>query len=191
MNTYPIVLVPGTHGLDNQWRKMSSCFVESLINHNFALLDKKDLFIWTAHLDGVLGKNTTWQMAGYALLWYCHAKEKDVKVNIIAHSHGGQVAAYAAERGLQIHTLITAGTPVRYDMRNIYKKGKQSIEKWVHLHSGAKDWWQLFGSFFDGSLNNRRDMPYASLNIEKSGCSHEELLDYKLWDKENYWQYLR
>ena len=56
---------------------------------------------------------------------------------IVAHSHGGQVAAYALAGLRQIaHVrLITVDMPVRRDMRPVYAEARRNVGYWLHLHT--------------------------------------------------------
>jgi pimeloyl-ACP methyl ester carboxylesterase len=173
--------------MDADWWMMGSAFTRMLLGAGLKILDPKDPFIWTTNLDGVLGDNDDWYAAGMALLWYCHAKLPDQRVNIIAHSHGGQIALYAAAHGLLIDSLVTIATPVRRDVqRYAARPGRPNIERWTHLYSDTSDLWQWLGSWFDGSWRGRRSMPLADLNIQEPGVGHTGLLNPVLWKKRGW-----
>lgn len=197
----PTVLVPGTWGYTGtqadaqQWWAPCSLFWQEAERHGVRLLGEHDPFVWTTDLGGALGRRrfVDWKAAGEALRWYATLKvlqslkagEKEpfpVEVNVVAHSHGGAVAAYAAARrviGFRVKILVTVGTPVRADMRTIYARARKRVDRWVHLWAPG-DRWQALGELLDGALGIERQMSGAE-NLKVEGVSHRGLLDPALW----------
>jgi hypothetical protein len=154
-------------------------------------------FIWSTEIDGVIGKNWAWYAAGHALLYFVHSEypsETDVllkPVNIIAHSHGGQVAIFAAAYGLLVDTLVTVGTPVRHDVKRYRKAARPNIKRWVHIYS-PNDPMQIEGTLGDGGglLEWPREISQADQNISEPTMepgSHSKLLDPALWTSRRWW----
>ena len=54
-------------------------------------------------------------------------------INVIAHSHGGNVAFEATQAGAQIDTLVTLGTPGRDD----HRPDQNNIGNWYNVYSEA------------------------------------------------------
>lgn len=175
------ILVAGTwgDGDGDKWWRPGSPFAQMIEEADAAM--PPEPFRWTANLDGVLGENAEWARWGIALTWFAHKHSKGRRVNIIAHSHGGQVAAHALEAGLRVGTLITVATPVRRDMLPVWAAGAPNLRRWVHIHSDAADGWQWWGSRFSGWFIVPRDMPAPAENILEQGAGHGELLSPNLW----------
>ncbi|MBI4251007.1 MAG: hypothetical protein HY618_00975 [Candidatus Tectomicrobia bacterium] len=187
----PTVLVAGTWGGFNagDWWRPGSPFAREAGRNGVRLLAPDDPFRWSTRLDGIIGDNGEWELSGEVLKWYCHAKAPGEPVNLIAHSHGGQVAAYAAARGLRVSTLITIATPVRRDMEPVYSRASGSISgRWVHIHTGRRDRWQWLGGLGDGLLGVRREMPAPARNVLEPGRDHTSLLDPALWTERGWWK---
>lgn len=141
-------------------------------------------FVWSTDLGGVpwTGKSD-WAAGGAALAYFVMAFQKRAanRTAVIAHSHGLQVAAYAAaEHGLKIQTLITVGSPIRNDLKAQYQALRANTAYWLHIHSDGSDRWQWRGELFD-TLNPfrwrvRRDAPLADKNDFVPKVGHSDLL---------------
>jgi pimeloyl-ACP methyl ester carboxylesterase len=164
------------------WEKDSPFNLFSKKNNWEQIFVHDDPFVWTSNVDGVdLGQyfsgkhaNWDWSTAGQNLAHYL----KDVNLedrNLIAHSHGGQVALYAAKI-LPINRLITVSTPVRADMQAVMQAALPNIGKRTHTHSDCTDTWQAYGELFDGHLGIIRDMRLADLNIMIPKVGHSNIL---------------
>jgi hypothetical protein len=183
-----VILVAGTWAYDEKeaWWKPGSLFHAEGLAHGLDYLDDTDPFVWDTKLDGVKGVNEVWQSAGKSLLWYTHLKDPGSPVSLIAHSHGGQVVAYAAAFGLMIDKVITVATPVRSEVP--YAKLALQSADWIHIYGGVRDYVQIFGELAAGSFRMlQRQMPLADSNICESGRDHSQLHDPKLWTDKHYW----
>lgn len=183
-----VILVAGTWAYDEKdaWWKPGSSFHAEGLAHGLEYLDDSDPFVWDTKLDGVKGVNEVWQSAGKALLWYAHLKDPYEAVSLIAHSHGGQVVAYAAAYGLMIDKVITVATPVRSEVP--YDALAAQSAAWVHIYGGVRDYVQIFGEL--NAFNFRalsREMKLADRNICESDRDHSQLHDPKLWTDKHYW----
>ena len=182
------VLIPGTRSWDGtktDWYSPGSLFVSYLASLDIALLDTDHPFVWSTDLGGIgFGKNDllVWRAAGVNLYQYLippRCSDRRVSPDdtlIITHSHGLQVALYAAAYGLKIHTLIDVAGPVRKDMMDTAEHARHNIRHWVHIHAGPKDRWQWLGELFDGNIGIVRQHPLANVNLEIKDANHGDAL---------------
>jgi pimeloyl-ACP methyl ester carboxylesterase len=140
-------------------------------------------YMWSTAVDGIGESEDTWDAAGRALAHYIappllgESLLKPEETFIIAHSHGGNVVAYACGKyGLKINGLITVGTPVRNDLNDIYKAASANISRHLHLYAGWRDYWQVWGSLFDGRFGIHREHPFASWNSKVPKSDHGSIL---------------
>ncbi len=191
------ILIGGTHANDSDpWFRPDSAF------YHAAIMNKVDIsmgrnyqgFIWSTQLEvWRFNKNMgtdAWQAAAHSLLSYIDAY-CDGEANVIAHSHGGNVAAIAAQYhgangSPKIKHLITVGTPVRKTMSEVYRVCGNSVDMWTHIYSDS-DWWQMFGTF--GTFNpwKTRRMEHAHRHRLIAGKGHTELHSPELWTRLGLW----
>lgn len=160
-----IVPVAGTWswkgGKPTDWCAPDSPFSAALVAQGHRIVAPSGRpFIWSTSLGGVGvgdGDLNPWRAAGENLFAYCVpplAEDRRIPASsliLIAHSHGGQVAAAALASGLKAHTLVTVSTPHRKDMAPVYAEARKNVARWIHLHGAwYRDTWQWFGEFFDG-----------------------------------------
>lgn len=179
-----IILVPGTWANErgapkDEWWKPGSPFWSECVNQG----KTPTSFPWDTDLEGVIGLNDHWIRAGSRL---CKIAANGCV--IVAHSHGGQVAVYAAAMGLKIKTLITLATPVRPDVP--YDKARVNIDRWVHCYGDYEDYVQILGELMLFRFwKLRRSMPLANYNLQFSG-DHSSLHYVTTWNKMGWWKYL-
>jgi pimeloyl-ACP methyl ester carboxylesterase len=172
-----LVLVPGTGG-HTEWTAPGSPLRVFLIERGYRCVQ---FLGWSGDVDGVpqFGENGThadWISGGWALSYLLQAISYEDR-NIIAHSHGGQVAAYACARtGIAVRSLVTVSTPVRKDMGETYAAAKPHIGYWRHVYATGWDFWQRAGELFDGHVGWSRTMPDANENVGVKDVSHSKLL---------------
>ncbi len=194
-----VVLVPGTHSWRNdgkrEWYYPNSEFAAWLTAHGINVVADPtgEPFIWSTDVGGVGfgdGDRVGWAAAGRQLFWWCvppRCPENRIPPQdliVIAHSHGMQVALYAAAQGLKIAHLITMAGPVRKDMRETTAIARTNIAYWTHVHSDRSDWMQVFGGLFDGHFGIQRKHPAADRNIFVRKVGHSKLLrepDFQVW----------
>jgi pimeloyl-ACP methyl ester carboxylesterase len=178
------------------WDHLGSGFTRYLLKHGFVSVEERASigFDWSDDID--LGRgHEDWKAGGRAVFYYLVPPlypTPPCATNIIAHSHGGQVALYAAAYGLKINCLITVGTPVREDMQEIIAVARPNIQRWLHLRSN-NDMWQWFGSWFDGGLKLNRDFKQADLNATMPKGHANILRDeelFPLWLSEGWLPFL-
>ncbi|WGL15902.1 alpha/beta hydrolase [Microbulbifer bruguierae] len=104
-------------------------------------------------------------------------------VDIIAHSHGGNVAIEATRIGLKIRKLILLGTPVRYEYVPLMKNIQQ-----LYCVFSKGDFVQKIGAQLsprgDGRTmadSNKLVNCYADNNGNKKKPSHSELHEPQTW----------
>lgn len=185
-----LVTIQGTHGLEDAWWKPGSDWGKLAEKHHVHFLSHDDPFKWSTALEGIVGKNRAWESGGDHLKRYLEFKGYNQPVNIVAHSHGGNVAAYALAEGLKCSTLITVATPVRRDMRDVWKRARRNIYLWVHVHAECLDYMQLLGSLFDGTFGFYRKMKLADMNLREPTRNHSNLLDATFWEERGWFNFL-
>ena len=204
----PLLLVHGTWGRANTWYRQGSLFTQGAIARGFQLFDPEP-FLWSGRIGGLpeaqslldpenpdeSGGRLEWVNEGRHLTYYCAALRPGLEVSIVAHSHGGQLAALAIARGgLKVHHLVTVATPVRKDMEEFYRAIPSTITgTWLHIYGDWwKDWMQKLGELGDGHVGWYRKMPYAA-NIHAKGANHSSTLqDNGAWfERLGVWEKLQ
>ncbi|MGH9350242.1 MAG: hypothetical protein ACRD26_23560 [Vicinamibacterales bacterium] len=184
-----VILVPGTHSwrgeASQDWFSPTSAFVGYLGGVGFTLLDTVHPYTWDTGLGGVgFGDDDLigWQAAGINLLHYvvpprCKPMQVPGGLTIlITHSHGLQPVLFAAAAGLKVDLCIDVAGPVRQDMMPTAERARQNIRRWVHVHAGKRDWWQVWGALFDGRWGIVREHRLADLNIPVPAADHGDVL---------------
>jgi hypothetical protein len=196
--------VPGTHASrrGDDWNHLGSAFTRFALKRGLVSVEERAVvpFFWSTDYDRGSGKHEDWRALGYALFYYFvpplgvnRDRIPGNRTRIIAHSHAGQGALYAAAFGLKIECLVTVGTPVVKQMEEVAKAARPNIKRWLHLRSDS-DFWQLAGAFFDRRLGFYRDMKLADRN-EKMPKGHGDVLRdpelFKLWVDNGWFSYLK
>lgn len=187
----PTVAIEGTwaRGEEVGWADPRSEWAKAALAAGVNLIDPDEPFEWSTALEGLRrGQHPIWETSGMALKWYCHKYAPGEPVNLIAHSHGGQVAAYALAQGLK-GNLITVATPVRGDMRKVWAKAAVNMGRWRHVYTDEPWWkgWQNFGEIFDGRFGWTRKMPAPAENVKIPGEDHSSLMDPRVWRAKRLW----
>jgi len=171
-----VILVPGTWYRTDGWSSPGSPFCRYLESRGFEAIQFRG---WSGDVDGFgydpleNGSQSDWKAGGWALR-YLLARDP---YPVIAHSHAGQVAAYcAAETRAPISALVTVCTPVRKDMRAIYREARLNIGHWRHAYATNWDLMQRLGELFDGHVGWERKMAEAHDNVGIP-MSHSTLLE--------------
>lgn len=107
-----------------------------------------DLPFWSSALSGTrfCGNNhSVWQYGGAVLRRWLLGVPLDDR-NLIAHSHGGQIVAYALAGGVQVRSVVTVASPIRRDMDEVWESCGLTGESHLHLYGvGWGDRWRWFG----------------------------------------------
>lgn len=166
-----------------RWWQPTSAFSQYLFANGYDYVSRETAFVWSTDENGVFDhKHSDWKAGGANLFAYLvpprcpDRRVPPAECNVIAHSHGGQVALYAASMGLKIDMLITVATPVRGDMVKVIEQARPNIRHWRHIHGSWKDYVQVLGSIGDGTWGIHREFTAANENILVRGCSHSEFL---------------
>ncbi|MCF6156909.1 MAG: hypothetical protein E3K36_17110 [Candidatus Brocadia sp.] len=111
------IIIHGTWAATSDWWQRGGNFWNYVNGITGNVYGGKDAFSWTGannHKERIKAANDLVRWVG---LHPC------TNLDIIAHSHGGNVGFFATRLGLKIRKLITLGTPVRLeylpDLRNI------------------------------------------------------------------------
>lgn len=192
-----------------RWWQVGSPFHAFLAGHGLELLCPSDPFVWTSNLDGLKpwSRLNEWRCAGINLRQHLKppllSDELYVpyeKRNLIVHSHGLQVALYAAAGSegaprLRIHRLISIGSPVRDDMMDVARQARPNIGEWLHVHSDSSDRTQWLGGLFDGALGIVRTHPLADVNVGIPQVGHSGILEdpalFRHWTEDGLLDWLR
>jgi hypothetical protein len=138
------------------------------------------LFEWNGKLSGVpfinrgLWEDESFRLVGFMVQAECY--------DVIAHSHGGQLAIWAAKRlsGFRrVHSLTTVGTPVRHDVPAV--EAAKNIDVWQHLHDRKGDriaTLRKLGQLFDGQISLKRYYEIPGVrNIAVDKIAHSKILN--------------
>jgi len=204
-----VVLVAGTHAWrpdKPDWFMAGQPFYSFLQANGVQPVDADNRpFCWCTDLGGVgFGDDdlAVWLAGGQNLFAYivpplCPDKRIPPReTNLIAHSHGMQIALVACAAGLKVNTLITVGGPVRDDMKAVAAAARPNIARWLHLYSDAHDYMQLLGELFDGGWKRwlkfdrfQRQHPLADRN-EFMPEGHSAVLEdpglFQLWQTQHW-----
>lgn len=161
----PVYLIGGTHWQSDTWWQPDSAFSAFLKAQNFDVLG---VIEWSGALVIQPAIERDWYDGAEHVIDALSAVPEDCR-NVIAHSHGGQLALLAAQE-IQIHRLLTLGTPRR---REIPTDGM--IGRWRHAMDKSWDQWGLLGSFTGWMLSWNRRMPGAE-NVLLPGVRHAGLM---------------
>ncbi len=181
-----VIFAPGTWGGTNDWSCEGSTFWRYLESKGFMPVQ---FHAFSGDVDGLAyepfenGKHSDWRAGGWGLAYLL----QKLTYPVIGHSHAGQCAAYcAAESRTYIPALITVCTPVRKDMRPLYREAAAQIGHWTHVYADGWDLTQRLGELFDGQWGWERKMAEADQNLALKGISHSKLLEdpayFHLWE---------
>ena len=216
----PIVAVGGTWASkgDDQWWQPDSAWWRYLRRRGFdaahlVAATPQHPFEWDTDLGSSFkfwkhwwpGRDeyNGWKYGGYHLADYLDALPYDQRV-VVAHSHGGQLAFYAAKR-TPIYRLLTLSTPRRLDVQQYAAelalqeglsapreeeqrlsdadrdrleaaRARRGIGTWWHVYASSRDWVAKFGGLGDGRLTGDRSHPGADQNVLIPGIGHSKLV---------------
>lgn len=199
----PYIAVHGTWdlGTDSWWRHGSN-FCKLAAQHGLSCSEEFESFYWSGVVDGISLKSLftlgflsdshdTWRASGLALknrLRYVPLKDR----NIIVHSHGLQVLAYAS---IEVNNIISVGSPIRHDLAELYTLLRNNSNAWMHIYDSSWDRMGILGQISDGKWFGKRNCPQADINQKLKGISHSRILrDEKymqLWVEQGWFDFLK
>lgn len=175
--------VLGTHGWTKDprraWWMNDSPFNGFLRKQGVEMAFPYRPFVWSGDLEGVplVGSGNDWEAGAEALCYYLDGLSLADR-NVIAHSHGGQVALMAAAQGLKLRSLVMVATPVRESIEaRIAPAAAKNIDRCVHLCDARFDYIGLAGAFFDWRWSLRRTFNVPGIDSRKEpGIGHSNVL---------------
>ena len=190
-----VVPVGGTWSQEagaHDWWRPASVWVANLRNAGLSLLDAAEPFQWSAALAIDAGQDPLWRTSGLALKWYCQAKTmmRTEELTVVAHSHGGNVLAFALAAGLRLRRALTVGMPVRQDMAGIYAAARPNVDQWTQLYCEEVGTpFQILGCLPE--VNPAREVAEADVNLKvEPPTSHHGLMWPHLWLEHDWYQAL-
>lgn len=153
-------------------------------------------FVWTGDVDGVpIVAGNDWEVGAIWLGDYLAALPYDDR-NVIAHSHGGQLALIAATT-VPLRSLILVATPVRKAIEEtVAPTAVGNIGECLHLSDARMDVIGWAGALLDGRWSLRRTFDVDGIRCEQvRGMGHSRLLTdpaaFRLWDEHGWLDVLR
>ena len=140
---YLTIIIPGTWNSHEDWEKSKfRITVEKTFNEKAIVLDNDNMGD-TRRDRSAAAKDLKSLIAG-------HTFAPGEKLNIVAHSHGGNVAYEASSDlgGRKIDNLVTLGTPIRSD----YSPDTGAIKNHINVFS-QHDGVQTLGEFSVGTVS--------------------------------------
>ena len=203
----PYVPIAGTWSRTRQdhaaaWYRRGSPVDAVLTRHGYQRVEQDldpttpDRGFWSGTVNGLLvqrvwgwlrgrARHPAWQTGAETLRSFLRARLPEFGaaggVTLVAHSHGGQVLAYAlaalsesTRAALGPIHVITVDMPVRRDMAETYARAAGGVDHWVHLYS-ARGWQNRFRWL--GNRFGDRQLAVADRNIELTG-GHSGVLNH-------------
>lgn len=173
-----MIIIHGTFARNAKWWRPTGGFWNYIKQHVPSLYGDPDYFSWTGDDDD--GQRI---IAGQELVkWVASHNVKSL--DVIAHSHGGNVAFIASQLGVKIRKLINLGTPIRTE----YIPNLDNIGALYNVFSTG-DWVQQPGAWGNKrgegrtladtrKITNRR----ASNDGHGSNPGHSELHEENTWN---------
>lgn len=200
----PLILVPGTWSRGTAWHHPGSLLWTALEAHGFSVLE----FKWSGYCggvpspvivppatDGVRGALELWRSEGEKLALYCKVIGVE-RPNILSHSHGLQLVAFAAAGTTFLPpqpfaTVLSLSGPVRHDMTLTRMQAAPNIAKWIQVTDPIDDTTIREGEGFDGHVGWNYHVPEAAVNIDAPGHGHSGLTtDLAAWESLGLWKEL-
>ena len=198
-----VTLIYGTHSWEKpgktDWWQKNSPLVKFLSERGVTLYQPEYPVKWSGDLEGTFfAKGPDWVSgAAYVSCYFDHffGKVPLEERNIIAHSHGGQVLAWAAYTGVKFNNVMTFGTPVRKDMEMQYASLRMMCKNWLHVCDSKSDLMAVWGTLFDGRFKVVHENPYATKNCNLPGkIRHSDALvspdHFHYWESEGWLDFL-
>lgn len=175
-----VVLVHGTW--DSHWTAPASGFRAMLEREGFEVAVPP--FEWSGDVNGIPSltnarKHSDWRAGGFCLALYL-ARLPYEDCNLITHSYGGALAAYAAaDYGARIRRLITVACPPRADLEPVWTRAKPDIGYWLNVCDTKAAFIERLAQLWDGHWDWRPKVgqKQADNNIAIPKVGHTGILD--------------
>jgi hypothetical protein len=175
------ILIPGT-----EWQRYGGWIPDSNGLFGCGVEGCAKLLAWSPS-----GNNDRDRIAGAEMLremFAAHGFAPGAKLNVIAHSHGGNVALAASRLGLahEIDCLITLNKP-QMDAE-IYQPGK-NIKNFYNISAAGWDWIQHGGSATSGNYKIDPHAVNKTIDTSRSKLKKHAAL---IWDdsiRELWWEW--
>ena len=176
----------GRNADPHDWYRRESPFDRLMAHHGFMRVEQDrdpttpDRGYWSGDVGGLLLQrawpwtdgHAPWTQGARELIQFLCRRWTEFAggVTLVAHSHGGQVVAYAVEalgyeQPVPVH-IITVDMPVRRDMVPVYEEARRVAATWTHLYS-ERGWRSRFRWL--GNRFGPRELDVADRNMEVSG----------------------
>ena len=153
-------------------------------------------FVWSGDVGGTPRSGRDWDAGAHALKYYLRPLPYEQR-NVVAHSHGGQIALLCAQQGVALRSLLLIGTPVRRDIeQRVVPAALPHIGVCRHIIDARWDRMGWLGGAFDGRLSTRRGFRVPGITVElvphigHSGILRDPAL-FHLWDDQGWIDLLR
>ena len=192
------------HDHDAAWYRRGSPFDGVLTAHGYERVEqdrdpeRPDDGYWSGAVNGLLiqraawwrDRHPAWRTGAETLRGFLRARRAELQaaggVTLVAHSHGGQVLAYALA-GMQAPVcplrVVTVDMPVRRDMAEVYLAASVRCGHWLHLYS-ERGWQSRFRWL--GNRFGSRTLEVAHVNRKVTG-GHSGVLSHPAhigqWDE--------
>ncbi len=127
-----LVAIHGTWGSQDTWFLPESPVMQAARRQGCVL--PPEPFRWSGQLGSGLSRRP-WQLAAMHLRWYLAAYGVP-RPNVLSHSHGVQVLAYAAfAEGLSFGRIVDVEGPVVSSIAPAYAALRVACEAWTHTYN--------------------------------------------------------
>jgi hypothetical protein len=177
-------VIHGTWATNDDWWKPGQRFVDEVDKIVGDVYKERDFFFWSGENDDEQRRKAAQDLK----TWVNQRLVPKGKLQLICHSHGGNVALIASELGLQINNLILLGTPIRTD----YTPNMENIKKVYNIYVP----WDSIQSA--GAFERRRGEGRTLADTERilniAVCdkiggileSHSALHDWNVWNNHGF-----
>jgi pimeloyl-ACP methyl ester carboxylesterase len=175
------IIIPGTFSGDAEWAQSGQPF-NVAVSRTFG--EKAVVLDWS-HRNSESARTEAAHLLKSMIAK--HEFAEDEKLNIVAHSHGGNVAFEAIVNGgvgRRVDTLVTLGTPVRPDYGIVHNP--DLIGQDINVYSEGDDVQNIGGETRGIELGSAGRTRNGAQNIEVPDASHEDLHSAKIWDEYVY-----
>ncbi len=186
-------------GAEPLWWQRGSAFDTYLRQRGIVQLDPENPFIWSSEVAGLFLQDRNlraWKAGGWNLKQYLSRVPLEQR-NVLAHSHGTQVTAFAASYWREedttaeplFNTVITVGGPIHDGVPYHYLNGE--CRRWLFIADAGFDKMQFLGGLGAGDLHPEKSFLDTHVVVALvPGIQHSRILydaEYMaVWEKEGF-----